>query len=120
MVEKVHEQFASKTVTRVRLNRMIRYLKDRGRNVSAENSDGLPKQYNELVREIWDAYIQVDFQLTRGDDLKKLGKMIGYTTADVSNKHNAKTVLMEDYLSFLRSNHPDQILEPDAIDHTVR
>ena len=23
---------------------------------------------------------------------------------------NAKTVLMEDYLSFLRSNHPDQIL----------
>ena len=66
------------------------------------------------------AYIQVDFQLTRGDDLKKLGKMIGYTTADVSNKHNAKTVLMEDYLSFLRSNHPDQILEPGAIDHTVR
>ena len=99
---------------------MIRYLKFGWRNVSAENSDGLPKQYNELVREIWDAYIQVDFQLTRGDDLKKLGKMIGYTTADVSNKHNAKTVLMEDYLSFLRSNHPDQILEPDAIDHTVR
>ena len=42
---------------------------------------------------------------------------------NLENKHvayNAKTVLMEDYLSFLRSNHPDQILEPDAIDHTVR
>ena len=78
--------------------------------VCGTNEDGSDKPNDELVRELWEAYIQKDFQMSRGDMLKKLGKTVGYSTNDVSTKAKVTRVLKAEYISFLKRKHPEQYL----------
>ena len=115
LVEKFSEQVNNSQVSRARLERMVRYHKEsstsRNRTiVCGTNEDGSDKPNDELVRELWEAYIQKDFQMSRGDMLKKLGKTVGYSTNDVSTKAKVTRVLKAEYISFLKRKHPEQYL----------
>ena len=97
------------------LQRMVRYHKDRSRRsqhkteVSLENEDKSKKSKDELVRELWNAYIQTDMLLTKKDDLVRIGKSLGLTKTDLKTKENLIKALVPEYFDFLRRERPDQV-----------
>ena len=97
------------------LQRMVRYHKDRSRRsqhkteVSLENEDKSKKSKDELVRELWNAYIQTDMLLTKKDDLVRIGKSLGLTKTDLKTKKNLIKALVPEYLDFLRRERPHQV-----------
>ena len=94
---------------------MVRYHKDRSRRsqhkteVSLENEDKSKKSKDELVRELWNAYIQTDMLLTKKDDLVRIGKSLGLTKTDLKTKQNLIKALVPEYFDFLRRERPDQV-----------
>ena len=92
---------------------MIRYLQKKGNGkrieVCRRNEDDSEKPKEQLVRELWKAYIEKDMWLTRMDFLKAIGKSIGLTKKDLENKENAIKALMPEYLEFLKRECPKQV-----------
>ena len=113
MKERAGGQLRSVELSDIQLGNMIRYLQKKGNGkrieVCRRNEDDSEKPKEQLVRELWKAYIEKDMWLTRMDFLKAIGKSIGLTKKDLENKENAIKALMPEYLEFLKRECPKQV-----------